>query len=134
MFSLFVFFFSSRRRHTRCALVTGVQTCALPISTASLSAQLWWDCVTTSDQSNGNISDVRSILWFHRTSVPTDARPAFLFRERHPPQGDVLSGLWPRAGRRLHRHHRRRRRGTDDARRSFSEHRTEERSGGNEWF
>src|SRR3546814_246537 len=32
VFYLFVcFFFSSRRRHTRCALVTGVQTCALPI-------------------------------------------------------------------------------------------------------
>src|SRR3546814_8826484 len=29
---VFVFFVSSRRRHTRCALVTGVQTCALPIS------------------------------------------------------------------------------------------------------
>src|SRR3546814_634506 len=33
---IFIFFicvfFSSRRRHTRCALVTGVQTCALPIS------------------------------------------------------------------------------------------------------
>src|SRR3546814_10651428 len=29
--SLLNFFFSSRRRHTRCALVTGVQTCALPI-------------------------------------------------------------------------------------------------------
>src|SRR3546814_2374789 len=28
------FFFSSRRRHTRCALVTGVQTCALPICRA----------------------------------------------------------------------------------------------------
>src|SRR3546814_14540246 len=27
-----IFFFSIRRRHTRCALVTGVQTCALPIS------------------------------------------------------------------------------------------------------
>src|SRR3546814_14076103 len=27
-----IFFLSSRRRHTRCALVTGVQTCALPIS------------------------------------------------------------------------------------------------------
>src|SRR3546814_2343086 len=26
-----LFFFSSRRRHTRCAVVTGVQTCALPI-------------------------------------------------------------------------------------------------------
>src|SRR3546814_5346635 len=33
-----IFFFSSRRRHTRCALVTGVQTCALPIS-ASLYDQ-----------------------------------------------------------------------------------------------
>src|SRR3546814_7997477 len=31
---MFIFFFSSRRRHTRCALVTGVQTCALPIFTA----------------------------------------------------------------------------------------------------
>src|SRR3546814_1508118 len=28
---VYIFFFSSRRRHTRCALVTGVQTCALPI-------------------------------------------------------------------------------------------------------
>src|SRR3546814_2210714 len=27
-------FFPSRRRHTSCALVTGVQTCALPISVA----------------------------------------------------------------------------------------------------
>src|SRR3546814_16663159 len=26
------FFFSSRRRHTRCALATGVQTCALPLT------------------------------------------------------------------------------------------------------
>src|SRR3546814_4479110 len=30
------FCFSSRRRHTRCALVTGVQTCALPISANSM--------------------------------------------------------------------------------------------------
>src|SRR3546814_11363376 len=29
-----LFFFSSRRRHTSCALVTGVQTCALPICRA----------------------------------------------------------------------------------------------------
>src|SRR3546814_1755911 len=34
--SVVVFFFSSRRRHTRCALVTGVQTCALPILLPSL--------------------------------------------------------------------------------------------------
>src|SRR3546814_6050620 len=37
----FVFFFSSRRRHTRCALVTGVQTCALPIYRPPFWDQ-WW--------------------------------------------------------------------------------------------
>src|SRR3546814_1164429 len=39
-----VCFFSSRRRHTRCALVTGVQTCALPIFLlmAVLVARLGW--------------------------------------------------------------------------------------------
>src|SRR3546814_3701552 len=35
-----LFCFSSKRRHTRCALVTGVQTCALPISTAERLAYL----------------------------------------------------------------------------------------------
>src|SRR3546814_2239690 len=46
------FFFSSRRRHTRCALVTGVQTCALPISESADFEVLygraiarWWDLV-----------------------------------------------------------------------------------------
>src|SRR3546814_15790946 len=34
---MFIFFFTSRRRHTRCALVTGVQTCALPIFPTSAS-------------------------------------------------------------------------------------------------
>src|SRR3546814_1784453 len=37
---MFVFFFSSRRRHTRCALVTGVQTCALPICPSPKNAML----------------------------------------------------------------------------------------------
>src|SRR3546814_4806957 len=35
-----MFFFSSRRRHTRCALVTGVQTCALPIFTRDWVTEL----------------------------------------------------------------------------------------------
>src|SRR3546814_5183920 len=34
---VFIFFVSSRRRHTICALVTGVQTCALPIYTWSVA-------------------------------------------------------------------------------------------------
>src|SRR3546814_12515522 len=47
----FLFFFSSRRRHTRCALVTGVQTCALPITyyriIAILVAKLRYIVTTT---------------------------------------------------------------------------------------
>src|SRR3546814_17086495 len=38
---LSLFFFSSRRRHTRCALVTGVQTCALPICPHD-AIEVWW--------------------------------------------------------------------------------------------
>src|SRR3546814_2458719 len=37
---MLVFFFSSRRRHTRCALVTGVQTCALPIFPAHTAGHI----------------------------------------------------------------------------------------------
>src|SRR3546814_2388210 len=36
LISCFLFFLSSRRRHTSCALVTGVQTCALPIYSSCL--------------------------------------------------------------------------------------------------
>src|SRR3546814_11433802 len=43
------FFFSSRRRHTRCALVTGVQTCALPISERRLAADTARIGVATAD-------------------------------------------------------------------------------------
>src|SRR3546814_10020187 len=42
-FVVCMFFFSSRRRHTRCALVTGVQTCALPISSDQRLDQLCRD-------------------------------------------------------------------------------------------
>src|SRR3546814_2422072 len=42
-FVFYFFFFSSRRRHTSCALVTGVQTCALPICSmpASTTRSSW---------------------------------------------------------------------------------------------
>src|SRR3546814_10827958 len=36
---IYFFFFSSRRLHTRCALVTGVQTCALPIFLDDLNTE-----------------------------------------------------------------------------------------------
>src|SRR3546814_168271 len=44
-----VFFFSSRRRHTSCALVTGVQTCARPICNAN--PQLSWSDAPAATQS-----------------------------------------------------------------------------------
>src|SRR3546814_3160945 len=45
LFLCLVFFFSSRRRHTRCALVTGVQTCALPIFLHSVRGRYGFDRV-----------------------------------------------------------------------------------------
>src|SRR3546814_6183599 len=54
----FCFFFSSRRRHTRCALVTGVQTCALPIcsfaSSGEVYAGIYWNglCAFNRDSFN----------------------------------------------------------------------------------
>src|SRR3546814_234717 len=67
---LHYFFFSSRRRHTRCALVTGVQTCALPISRT----------VSTGSRSNGCGSDgrqqVRHQDRLHRHGGVRLARPA----------------------------------------------------------
>src|SRR3546814_1009461 len=45
----YIFFFSSRRRHTRCALVTGVQTCALPIYGFSTFLLLFYNQVLGMD-------------------------------------------------------------------------------------
>src|SRR3546814_16979252 len=51
---MLVFFFSSRRRHTRCALVTGVQKCALPIS--DQAEQL----IAQGNETTGRAESVRS--------------------------------------------------------------------------
>src|SRR3546814_7627914 len=55
----YLFFFSSRRRHTRCALVTGVQTCALPILLLS---------ATLVDQNRPGIGTTRDI-WRAQASL-----------------------------------------------------------------
>src|SRR3546814_1776286 len=49
---MMLFCFSSRRRHTICALVTGVHTCALPISAGSGSK------AATSSHAAGNVISV----------------------------------------------------------------------------
>src|SRR3546814_7573944 len=62
-----LFFFSSRRRHTRCALVTGVQTCALPISPRGV----------------GRLSRLKPIAW---AASATSAAKALYFVEPGSPQ------------------------------------------------
>src|SRR3546814_18987660 len=51
------FFFSSRRRHTRCALVTGVQTCALPISRSEATGKSATAVGSWVDRDGDNIID-----------------------------------------------------------------------------
>src|SRR3546814_7859405 len=60
----FIFFFSSRRRHTRCALVTGVQTCALPISLrlGFLRGLAYRLCMTEEPQKNAYGADSIKVL------------------------------------------------------------------------
>src|SRR3546814_2842652 len=53
-----VFFFSSRRRHTRCALVTGVQTCALPILAS-------WADVEISQSLQDGYLPIPDVAWKH---------------------------------------------------------------------
>src|SRR3546814_3199726 len=66
--SFLFFFFSSRRRHTRCALVTGVQTCALPIFTvvaallaATMSAPSWALNIVLSNDDGFEAANIRAL-------------------------------------------------------------------------
>src|SRR3546814_9175388 len=52
-----IFFFSSSRRHTRCALVTGVQTCALPIYVRLLAETV------TDDELTDTTLPLENLLW-----------------------------------------------------------------------
>src|SRR3546814_8987426 len=62
---VFWFFFSSRRRHTRCALVTGVQTCALPISAlAAVVIVALFDFFFVPPRFTFGVSDVQYLLTF----------------------------------------------------------------------
>src|SRR3546814_19004903 len=72
-----VFFFSSRRRHTICALVTGVQTCALPIlddsdRLAALSAARRSESSSTFAAYDLTSSDRKSVVQRKSVSVRVD--------------------------------------------------------------
>src|SRR3546814_5784796 len=78
------FFFSSRRRHTRCALVTGVQTCALPILHVGDGGVVDGGVVLVL------LLDLVLVL---RTSRDVDARGAADLRVADQPLGELGRGL-----------------------------------------
>src|SRR3546814_10876392 len=94
------FFFSSRRRHTRCALVTGVQTCALPISSSPRNVCYSGNSLVLADRRSPGFwlkpierrhrFELRGIFWRCRTiigrlatlSAPCDPEELFLSGNR----------------------------------------------------
>src|SRR3546814_2207016 len=77
VFVEFCFFFSSRRRHTRCALVTGVQTCALPISDDGLDRRFYEICVLSELKNSLRSGDIwvqgsRQFRDFEEYLLPTE--------------------------------------------------------------
>src|SRR3546814_15194627 len=87
-----VFFFSSRRRHTRCALVTGVQTCALPIwlllvkFTPPRSAWSKLECGRSAPMKLANSN------WAELKSAPLRSQPCSSSEERRVGQECVSPG------------------------------------------
>src|SRR3546814_4672975 len=77
------FFFSRRRRHTRCALVTGVQTCALPITEAECQKLLALDVALPlpAYERMGNCSHAFNLL-YARCAISVTERQAYILRVR----------------------------------------------------
>src|SRR3546814_4343610 len=59
----YYFFFSSRRRHTRCALVTGVQTCALPIFPFRGQRDFWLGNILIERRAERHICGREQVRW-----------------------------------------------------------------------
>src|SRR3546814_5633444 len=64
------FFFSSRRRHTRCALVTGVQTCALPISSRRIFDIDTSTAMAGIGYSKASLGEIRATFQYERFRRP----------------------------------------------------------------
>src|SRR3546814_16097796 len=82
-----MFFFSSRRRHTRCALVTGVQTCAEPLVSQTLlgvAGEYFIQHFT-----NGGFIDVLTDHSVQPLSVETPAQVKIIFPRRASAKSDL---------------------------------------------
>src|SRR3546814_9014445 len=87
LFLCFCFFFLSRRRHTRCALGTGFQTCALPIWRvfAGLGAQSGSsaDAASDAEQARAELAVLAEDFILKRTEAVTLRWAIEQYRERH---------------------------------------------------
>src|SRR3546814_1083146 len=93
-----LFFFSSRRRHTRCALVTGVQTCALPICKRLWSAiSMEVPLLAARRKAEARFSDYILILESDRGYEPYHQPASYHHLHRHSPGRHRLfrEGLGP---------------------------------------
>src|SRR3546814_4383822 len=81
-------FFSSRRRHTRCALVTGVQTCALPISHAHRRYDFAGGLVVS-----WGILDVSPTYFAERLSAAVDIRHFWVGMAKVPVLAIVIAQI-----------------------------------------
>src|SRR3546814_14029493 len=79
--AIIVFVFSSRRRHTRCALVTGVQTCALPICRSG--------CRAVQSHADG----VRNGGNYYEVTAPLLRDNNYPLRHLPPADVDIFPGL-----------------------------------------
>src|SRR3546814_3340458 len=96
------FFFSSRRRHTRCALVTGVQTCALPISLILPKMLMLGTPSREAAAKGGSVADWRRPIQENerlptrlRAAIPTPIgafRSAPQMEKSHEPHGHLAAG------------------------------------------
>src|SRR3546814_448684 len=84
---LVVFFFSSRRRHTSCALVTGVQPCALPISVAELHIRAGYQDSAGLEQLSARCKAITTEF----ENVPADSLRTLALRSRVSPSGDAVA-------------------------------------------
>src|SRR3546814_1781351 len=99
------FFFSSRRRHTRCALVTGVQTCALPICRPE-GREILQELVRATGQfvtnfpvggflSHNKLAEVRADLITVRVMGWADGSPALDYTVNNSVGYPMLTGAGP---------------------------------------
>src|SRR3546814_4807541 len=91
-----VFFFSSRRRHTRCALVTGVQTCALPI--CIVQRGLWFEDFQVGarylHRPGRTITQADNILFSALTANPQALHVDAAYAATQPFGRPLLNSMW----------------------------------------